>query len=52
MAPLVIAVATGAFSEGQLSSAGADIVLPDLRVTDDFVKCVIGSRSIKRASWH
>lgn len=41
----VIAVATGAFDEGRLSDAGADIVLPDLQITDDFVKCVLGFRS-------
>jgi phosphoglycolate phosphatase len=40
----VIAVASGAFDEEQLSGAGADFVLPDLRDTDRFVKCVLAAR--------
>ncbi len=39
----VVAVASGAFTVDQLSAAGADVVLPDLRDTDAVVKSVLGS---------
>ncbi|HCT76501.1 MAG TPA: hydrolase [Micromonosporaceae bacterium] len=41
----VIAIASGAFSEQQLSAEGADVVLPDLRNTDGLVRSLLSFRA-------
>ena len=42
---LTVAVATGRFSEGELSASGADVVLSDLSETDRVVQCLTATSS-------
>jgi hypothetical protein len=38
----VVAVATGPFGPAELASAGADVVLPDLRDTERAIAAILG----------